>query len=290
MKRIKQPPLIAILVFLVLFAVGCGAGGDAQTSATTTLEPPAAATTTTAPTTAFSSYTFAVCGDNRITGIENGILQKIVDSAKANGAPFIVNTGDITTSGTREELWRYREFTEASGIRFYNVPGNHDVGKGGVNADYESVIGPYYYSFDYGGDHFVVLDNADDATGIDAAQTQWYTAGLDSHKNQRRQFIFTHIPVASPSLPSGHVAGEKGNAGFKSGQQLVQEASRHANVDAMFFGHIHAYVPYRLDGVDAYITGGAGAPLYFPENAGGFYHYLLVKVSDEKVEVQVVRV
>lgn len=290
MNKLKQTPLFAIIVFLVLLAAGCGDGEDPETFPAATLEPPANAITTAAPTTAFSSYTFAVCGDNRITGIENGVLQKIVDSAKANGASFIVNTGDITTSGTREELWRYREFTEASGIRFYNVPGNHDVGNGGVNIEYESVIGPYYYSFDYGGDHFVVLDNADDATGIDAAQTQWYYTDLDSHKNQRHQFIFTHIPVASPSLPSGHVAGEKGEAGFKSGQQLVQEASRHTNVDAMFFGHIHAYMPYRLDGIDAYITGGAGAPLYFPENAGGFYHYLLVKVSGEKVEVQVVRV
>ncbi|MEK7817967.1 MAG: metallophosphoesterase [Actinomycetota bacterium] len=190
MKGFKQLSLIFILLCLLVPIGGCSAGGDAGAPPPTTLGAPTPVThASTSPaataTDAVSSYTFAVCGDNRITGIENGILQKIVDSAKANGAAFIVNTGDITTSGTRDELWRYREFTKASGISFYNVPGNHDVGKGGVNADYESIIGPYYYSFDSGGDHFVILDNADDATGIDAMQTQWYTADLDSHDNRR---------------------------------------------------------------------------------------------------------
>ena len=119
---------------------------------------------------------------------------------------------------------------------------------------------------------------------------QWLTADLAANAGKPRQFIFAHIPVADSSLPSGHVSGELGAEGLQSGQQMVAEAARYANVADFFFGHIHAYFSYKLAGIDAYVTGGAGAPLYFPESSGGYYHYLLVSVHPESVELEVVRV
>lgn len=237
-----------------------------------------------------TAYSFAVAGDNRITGIENGVLGRIIESARSRGAAFIVNTGDITGDGSRLELETYKNYTDASGIKFYSVPGNHDVGKGGTSRAYEEIIGPEYYSFDYAPDHFIILDNADDDTGINDAQMQWYVADLDANQGDRHTFIFTHVPFADPDLPSGHVSGEKGAAGLESGKRAVVEAAKRSNVSAFFFGHIHAYFEYDLNGFRAYVTGGAGAPLYFPEGSGGYYHYLLVTVQGERVEVEVVRV
>ncbi|MDO8736878.1 MAG: metallophosphoesterase [Thermoleophilia bacterium] len=273
------------LLAIPLFVTGCGNGA----SSTDTLQSPAvveqASTVGLQP-----SYIFAVCGDNRTMGIESGVLPKIIESAKARGAVFMVDTGDVTESGEPEELLLYRNLTEASGLRFYTVPGNHDVGSGGVSDAYEQIIGSYYFSFDYAGDNFIVVDNADDRTGIDAAQMQWLKENLDSGNNKPHQFIFAHIPVTDPSLPSDHVSGEKGGEGLRSGQAMVEMAGSHANMDAFFFGHIHAYLAYSLYGIDAYVTGGAGAPLYFPENAGGYYHYLLVNVYPDRVNVEVVRI
>jgi 3',5'-cyclic AMP phosphodiesterase CpdA len=237
-----------------------------------------------------STYTFAVCGDNRIVGIDSGIMGRIIDSAKSRGAAFIVDTGDVTTSGSREELAKYHDYTASTGIGFYTVPGNHDVGRGGTSEAYEEIIGPPYYSFDYAGDHFVIVDNADDNTGIPDTQMQWFTQDLADNAGRPKQFIFAHIPVGSTSLPSGHVTGEGGDAGLRSGQMMVSEAVKYANVKDIFFGHIHTYLAYRLDGIDAYVTGGAGAPLLIPEGMGGYYHYLLVTVREEEVEVEVIQV
>jgi hypothetical protein len=119
---------------------------------------------------------------------------------------------------------------------------------------------------------------------------QWLSADLAANFGKPHQFIFAHIPIADSSLPSDHVSGEKGGEGLRSGQQMVEQARAYPNVDAFFFGHIHAYLAYQLDGIDAYVTGGAGAPLYFPESAGGYYHYLLVSVYPEGVKVEVVRI
>lgn len=225
-----------------------------------------------------------------MVGIESGVMGRVIDSAKSRGAVFVVNTGDVTTSGTRDELVQYHDYTASSGISFYTVPGNHDVGKGGTSEAYEEIIGPPYYSFDYAGDHFVIIDNADDKTGISDAQMQWFTEELAGNAGRPKQFIFAHIPVGSTSLPSAHVTGEGGDAGLKSGRMMVSEAAKYPNVKDIFFGHIHAYLAYRLDGIDAYVTGGAGALLYLPEGKGGYYHYLLVTVREERVEVEVVQV
>lgn len=281
----KRITIFATLLTILLLLSGCGGGG----SGTDTIP----ATVTTAPAGTVSSrplYIFAVCGDNRTMGIESGVLQRIIVSAKARGARFMVDTGDISESGSRDELMLYRDFVEDSGLEFHTVPGNHDVGSGGVSQEYEEIIGPYYYSFYYAGDHFIILDNADDRTGINDSQMQWLSADLAANFGKPHQFIFAHIPIADSSLPSDHVSGEKGGEGLRSGQQMVEQARAYPNVDAFFFGHIHAYLAYQLDGIDAYVTGGAGAPLYFPESAGGYYHYLLVSVYPEGVKVEVVRI
>jgi predicted phosphodiesterase len=292
-KRLKLLSLFLLIVLLLAaITTACGSeqraapDGRTQSVSATVGTGPTVSTTTPAG----ASYSFAVCGDNRDDGIKNGVLGRIVDSAKARGADFIVDTGDVTTDGSREQLRLYRDFTESSGITFYTVPGNHDVGQGGISGSWEEVMGPqYYFSFDHGGDHFVILNNADDRTGIPEEEMNWYIADLEANRNDRNTFIFTHIPVSSSGLPQGHVAGELGKAGRESGERMVAESAR-ARTRAFFFGHIHAYLRYQLNGVPAYITGGAGARLHLIEILGGYYHYLLVTVSGEDINVEVVRV
>lgn len=290
----RSPIKILPFLLVLLAAVSLSCGGQEQTTTqgqSQSVSPPAATVTSVSGTTApeGTSYSFAVCGDNRYEGIERGVLGRIVDSAKARGADFIVDTGDVSTDGSVDQLKAYKDLTEAASIRFYSVPGNHDVGQGGVSGPWEEVMGPaYYFSFDHGGDHFVILDNADDRTGIPDDEMNWYISDLDANRNDRNTFIFTHIPVSDPGLPLGHATGELGTAGLDSGQRMVAESTR-AHTRAFFFGHIHAYLHYQLNGIPAYITGGAGAPFHLPALLGGYYHYLLVTVSGGEVNVEVVR-
>ncbi len=214
---------IALLISTAAAVTGCAGNGTVSTRQPETVQVLTDATATVPQGAQAPSYTFAVCGDNRAEGIENGVFPRIIESARAKGAAFIVNTGDITGDGSLEELTLYRDVTSASGLGFYSVPGNHDVGSGGVSAAFENVIGPLYSSFDFGGDHFILLDNADDRVGIDAAQMQWFVADIAANAGRNHQFIFTHIPVADPSLPSGHVTGERGGRGCVRGSSSFRK-------------------------------------------------------------------
>ncbi len=288
----KFATAVTLMFFLVSAALFSGCGNGTQTSTGVADPIPEATVTATGATTSTTTplYTFTVCGDNRMEGITSGVFQRIIDSARSRGAAFMVDTGDISGDGSSEELTVYKQLTDGSGLKFYTLPGNHDVGLGGTSEAYASVIGATYYSFDFSGDHFILVDNADDRTGIDDAQMQWFDSDLSANAAKPHQFIFAHIPIADPSLPSAHVSGELGGEGLRSGQRLVRDASKLANVSDFFFGHIHAYWAYSLGGKPAYITGGAGAPLYFPEALGGYNHYLLVHVRPDGVDVEVVRV
>lgn len=288
-RAVLKSFLTATLIILAL--AGCNGSADSTESST---GPEAASVSrqtsqATQPSVSTSTYTFAVCGDNRTEGINNGVLGRIIASAKDRGAAFMVDTGDVSTVGSRQQLQYYKDYTQEQGMTFYSVPGNHDVGNGGVSAAWQETLGPEYYGFEYAGDHFVVLDNADDHTGISDEQMQWYTADLESHAIDPHTFIFAHIPVADPGLESGHVTGEQGNAGLESGKRMASEAHR-AHTNAFFFGHVHAYLQYKLGDIPAYVSGGAGAPLVLSEAAGGYYHYLLVSVGPEGISVEVVRV
>ncbi len=184
------------------------------------------------------------------------------------------------------ELELYHNFTESSGIRFYSVIGNHDLGPVLAGEAFKKVIGPRYYSFDYAGDHFIMVDNADILKGIDAEQLQWLTRDLKNNAGKGRQFVFAHIPMnRKDANDDGFAAGRT----TSSEERFLKAATAQANLAAYFFGHLHGYAAYDIDGVAAYVTGGGGAPLN-PAEAIGFYHYLLVTVSPEGIEVEVVRV
>jgi hypothetical protein len=54
----------------------------------------------------------------------------------------------------------------------------------------------------------------------------------------------------------------------------------------LFASHIHAYFRGVWHQTPFIITGGAGAPL----KSGGFYHYIAVTVSGDKVDYKVVKI
>ena len=60
-------------------------------------------------------------------------------------------------------------------------------------------------------------------------------------------------------------------------------------VRAVFAGHNHIYYHTTKDGVEYYISGGAGAPLDATPDQGGFLHYVLVHVDDNKITTDILQ-
>ena len=102
---------------------------------------------------------------------------------------------------------------------FWTVPGNHDhfgiiPSRSHVPAThplynrgmYRHYLGPEYYSFNYGGVHFIGLDTVqpDDSAyygGVDSLQLAWLTRDVAALSATTPIVVFAHIPLASGLEP-----------------------------------------------------------------------------------------
>ncbi|MCZ6678894.1 MAG: metallophosphoesterase, partial [Candidatus Poribacteria bacterium] len=79
-------------------------------------------------------------------------------NAMAPPPAFAIGTGDITLQGGAGEV--YAKEIDAINVPLYHTMGNHEmlVGQPDPKAAYKALFGPTYYSFNYSGVHFVVMD------------------------------------------------------------------------------------------------------------------------------------
>lgn len=268
----------ALTTALMLFLAAPGCGEDDAADGLTAGVP--TATRELSP-----AYTFAVMGDSHTVGVDNGVLAQAVASAVASGAAFIIHTGDVTNIGAVEEFERYRTLMATAGVPVYSIPGNHDIVTAGDSSLFADMVGAPWGSFDYGGDHFVLVDYSDTRLGIGAEQQEWLAADLAASATAPRLFIFSHIPLLDPQTVPGEYLGEEANL---AAGRLLALTREQENVAGYFSGHVHGLVRFRIDDVDAWISGGAGAEPY-PSPLIGYYHYLLVRAGEGGLEVEVVR-
>lgn len=143
-------------------------------------------------------------------------LKALVDSI---GPAFVLITGDLTRDALRvpeAEARGYFELFEQETRSFsapvYTVPGNHELfgierhhslvsarhplyGRG----MYRHYRGPDYYSFNFGGIHFVGLNTADNADlwyygHVDSTQVAWLKQDLAAVPVATSVVTFNHIP------------------------------------------------------------------------------------------------
>lgn len=246
----------------------------------------------------YRPFTFAVFGDCQPYGREfSPVLVEIVTQIGQLDVPFVIGAGDyIDGSSNQTTVRRQWEgfFTAMQPLQANRAipvalaPGNHDIRGIHRNAEiFCEYFRKLYFSFDYEGCHFVILDS--ETIGADArvtgAQLQWLKQDLESAKDAK----FTFVAIHRPLFPVD------GNIGYSLDKHPRERDALHAlfmqsGVDAVFHGHEHLYNHRERDGIHYFITGGAGAELYAPPENGGFHHYLLVSVGDEGFVVEVKRV
>ncbi|MDR2900488.1 MAG: metallophosphoesterase [Treponema sp.] len=121
--------------------------------------------------------------DNNVYGMDQ--LAKVIAE---NGDSFVAITGDITQSGTPQELELFLKTADAFGVPCYPVIGNHDIYFGNWNT-WEKMIGSTTYRIDAGEKTtLLMLDSANASFGkdqLDWLETQLGTAG-------EHTFVFTH--------------------------------------------------------------------------------------------------
>ena len=234
-------------------------------------------------------FEFAVVGDTRPRVVSENFSHFAALIPKINSVKpaLVINLGDMIYGymmfNTAKQWDRYQEVIKSFHVPYYQIPGNHDTFSEEAREIYGRRFGAFYSSFDYGGCHFVLLDNNEDGRWgyLGPAQLEWLKADLQTTRAPS-VFVFLHFPV----WESERIAP----AYYDFWENTLHPLFKASRVRAVFGGHFHCYGPTReIDGLSYFITGGGGAelsPAY--KKSGGDYHFLRIRVSGDRIEPRVV--
>ena len=195
---------------------------------------------------------------------------------------LVLATGDLTDIGTMAELEHFRNAIAPIRTPIRPVYGGHDghveLEAQGGNRDmyeyvegasciqnYQGVLGPVYYSFDWGGRHFVAFSKEDSYfTQADIARKdRWLIEDLSAQANGRETVLYMHTPPAV---------------------EFLDLLSRY-NVRMVLFGHTHCAKAFEYKGMAV----GGPTPLCFGGYDGNSRGYRLVRFTEDGFEFDLVQ-
>ena len=237
---------------LVLIALSfCLATGCAERSANTPMELSAFAGWKGAGPKGDDSFTFVVVGD-RTGGHEEGKWADAIRRINSLSPDFVICVGDLIEGYTEdvnelETQWdEFDSLTKKLDLPFFYCPGNHDVSNDLMLEFYtkrHGVNGKSYYSFDYKGRHFVILDSgaAQKSEAFAQEQLAWLEKDIASAKQAKHFFVFYHHPSWDES-------------NWVKARKLLP-----AGKTTIFNGHWHSLNYRHIDGVPSYVIGATAA-------------------------------
>jgi Icc-related predicted phosphoesterase len=217
-------------------------------------------------------WRFVFMGDNRG---DDEKFEEILQRAAQFKPLFILHGGDITESGTAEELAHFLKIVQRQKELppIFIVRGNHE---GNVN-EFEKQIGPLNYVIDSPRLSFrlVVVDNAD--YSLKSKELSFLATKLD--QSRQNQFVAMHIPPKTERWPK-HT--------FENGKNELVKLMTERKVKMGLFAHIHLFDKDVSNGIPLIISGGAGAALtWFGYTGDAEYHFVVVEIKNGKVSYRV---
>ena len=183
---------------------------------------------------------------------------------------FVIHTGDITHLSKDKEFDDADQVMKALKQKVYVIPGEHDVadadnGKAYLDRYGKGTKGKGWYSFDYGGVHFIALINVFNfAPGFKSAglaklgdeQLEWMEKDVDGLSASTPIVVFAHLPLWTIYADWGWGTEDAGRA--------LGYLKRFGSVTVLN-GHIHQIVQ-KVEGNVSFHTARSTA---FPQPAPG---------------------
>ncbi len=233
-------------------------------------------------------FTFAVIGDTRSGGDD---YLELVRHAMEHRPDFVANTGDMVSSPSRSRWADFWEKSKLVTVPYFLAVGNHDVSDKKSEQLYKDEVdlpgNKLYYSFTVNNALFIFLDSniPGQDRRITGDQYKWLEQVL-SGSSEKNKFVFVHHPLY-PEKGRGHHYGGSLDK-YPEERDRLESLFKKFKVTIVFTGHEHLYLRKIVDGVMHIITGGGGASLYAGEARGGFYHFILITVDEERVKGEVI--
>ncbi len=147
-------------------------------------------------------------------------------------AEFVICTGDLSADNKLETLVLYKDAVSRSANHWFHVFGNHDEWyQHDYTQHFRYVLGPDYYSFDYGNWHFIILNNIhlDDHK----MNTEWFDRDMQVLGKGKNVALFMH---------------------FHPQQEDFNRWRQYPNIKAVFSGHMHGTKNLKVNGIYSFNT------------------------------------
>lgn len=213
-----------------------------------------------------------------------GVMRCLAQDLAVLQPEFILATGDIASTTTRNAMLEARDAMESLGVPYYPMGGNHDFVVEESRDWFREAFaqrlpgGNTYYSFDHNNLHFVVLDwnwvwtdgslheeseaaiaNSQEKTlagarwAIPEVMLAWLERDL-SESGDMATIVAVHFPAVRIPERMRHPKMRDGGA-LENGAELIALLRRYPRVKALFSGHVHMNFITALDGLTQVVTG-----------------------------------
>ena len=205
-------------------------------------------------------------------GYENdkATFKQAVKQINAMEVDFVVICGDFVHHASDSSFADYIKIRDGLNKPFYEVPGNHDIGR--VPNDttlefYRSTFGKDYYEFMHEGTMFVFVNTLlwkNDIGEESTRHNDWFKTTLQNSDNRNRVIVAGHFPIFTkePDEEENYfnLPPEK--------RAEILELFRENNVVAYLSGHKHEFIANNFEGIQL-VTGESTAK-NFDERPFGF--------------------
>ena len=230
-------------------------------------------------------FTFAIIADKTGGGQENWpIFDRAVAEINLLNPDFVMTIGDhiqgdVSDTEVVKNMWKeYFDHLSKLEAPVFLVPGNHDISNTVMYNYWRENIGKTYYSFNYKGCHFLVINSEESQSpnGEEAIaeQIDFIRKDIENNKNAEQMFIFMHKPIWSQK-------------GLWESIEPVLKGTNHR----VFAGHTHR-INFENRNERPYLiiaTTGAGITERPVEELGVFHHLTMVSVDGKNSKVALIK-
>ncbi len=259
-----------------------------------------------------NSFAFVFCTDIHVQPERNAVqgFTQAIDTINKLQPAFVITGGDLImdalgqTYGRADSLYNlYQEVTKKIQMPVHNTMGNHEIygiyTKSGADPYhpefgekmFEKRLGKSYYSFDYDGWKFMILNSIEDTKKseyiglIDDKQIDWIKEELAKTDPKTPIVISTHIPfitIFNQKYYGSTLASDSALVVVNSKEVL--DLFKGFNLKLVLQGHLHTVEDIFVDGIH-FITGGAVSAAWWTGPNMGFEEgFMLITVKGDEFD------
>jgi 3',5'-cyclic-AMP phosphodiesterase len=229
-------------------------------------------------------FKFVFMTDIHLTQQRNAVpgFMQAINVIKSLHPDFVITGGDLIMDALEQRysaadsLYNlYLKTVKNLTVPVYNTMGNHEIygiykasGADSLNPEYgekmfEKKIGKSYYSFNYKGWKFMILNSIEDTRKnnyigkIDDVQIDWIRKELQETDKKTPIVISTHIPFITANTQKyvGTTVPNDSSSVIYNGKEILDLFTGY-NLKLVLQGHLHTVEDIFIDGIH-FITGGA---------------------------------